>query len=93
MRKFIEKHMPYPMAAPETRQLRSARRRLIGALVAVAILTWLWPLAVSVSKLGAAALFAGLGAFVLVQGLFWARAKNAADDAYLFSGDGCDDDA
>ncbi len=83
MKAWFAKHMPAPMAAPETAELRAARIRLIVALVLLAAMSLFWSLIAGPLALG---LLAGLAVFILVEGLFWLRAKNAADDAYLMSG-------
>lgn len=83
MMKRVRDHLPVPMAAPETASLRAARRRLIAALAMLGVLTLGWPLAAGLMGSGALALFGGLLAFISVQGIFWVRAKNAADDAWL----------
>lgn len=80
MKAWLAKHMPAPMAAPETAELRTARIRLIAALVALGAFTLFWN---AIAGRFALSLVVGLAVFILVQGIFWLRAKNAADDAYL----------
>lgn len=82
MNPWLEKHMPAPMAAPETAELRTARIRLIVALVALGAMTAFWPVVAGRVALG---VFVGLAVFIAVQGIFWIRAKNTADDDYLMS--------
>lgn len=82
MNPWLDKHMPAPMAAPETAELRTARIRLIAALVALGAMTAFWPLIAGRVALG---LVVGLAVFIAVQGIFWMRAKNQADDDYLMS--------
>ncbi|EJL24258.1 hypothetical protein [Novosphingobium sp. AP12] len=82
MNPWLEKHMPAPMAAPETAALRAARVRLIVALVALGAMTAFWPVIAGRVALG---VFGGLAVFIAVQGIFWMRAKNTADDDYLMS--------
>ncbi|MGE4404356.1 hypothetical protein [Pseudomonas sp.] len=83
MKAWIAKHMPAPMAAPETAELRTARMRLITALVLLGAITLFWGVIGGRVALG---LVAGLAVFIVIQGGFWVRAKNAADDDYLMSG-------
>jgi fatty acid desaturase len=83
MKAWLAKHMPVPMAAPETAELRAARFRLIAAMLAIGVMTLFWsaiggPLALSV--------LVGLAVFICVQGFVWLRAKNIADDDHLMSG-------
>lgn len=82
MRAWLDKHMPAPMAAPETAELRTARIRLIAALVVLAVMTLFWTVIAGRVALG---VFVGLAVFIAVQGIFWMRAKNTADDDYLMS--------
>jgi hypothetical protein len=89
MKAWIDKHMPAPMAAPETAELRTARIRLIVALVVLGAMTLFWTAIAGRVALG---VFAGLAVFIVVQGIFWLRAKNTADDDYLMS-QMTDDDA
>lgn len=83
MKGWLAKHMPAPMAAPETAELRTARVRLIAALVALGAITLSWNI---IAGPVALSMVVGLGVFILIQGSFWLRAKNAADDAYLMRG-------
>jgi hypothetical protein len=73
MKAWLDKHMPAPMAAPETAELRTARVRLIVALVLLAALTAFWPVVAGRVALG---VVMGLAVFIAVQGIFWMRAKN-----------------
>jgi hypothetical protein len=82
MKAWLDKHMPAPMAAPETAELRTARIRLIVALVVLATMTLFWTIIAGRVALG---VIAGLAVFIAVQGIFWMRAKNTADDDYLMS--------
>lgn len=82
MNPWLDKHIPAPMAAPETAELRTARIRLIAALVALGAMTAFWPVIAGPVALG---VFVGLAVFIAVQGIFWVRAKNTADDDYLMS--------
>ncbi len=84
---WLRKRLPAPMAAPETPELRAARRRLIAGAGILAGLTLLWTPITRLIGGGAPALFAGLVVFLSIQGAFWFSAKNAADDAWLRSGD------
>ncbi len=87
MIEWLRKKLPAPMAAPETAQLRAARRRLIAGAGVLAILTLFWTPIARLIGAGAAAMFIGLVVFLAIQGAFWLSAKNAADDAWLLSGD------
>jgi hypothetical protein len=82
MKAWLDKHMPAPMAAPETAELRTARVRLIVALMLLAAMTLFWTVIAGRVALG---VIAGLAVFIVVQGIFWMRAKNTADDDYLMS--------
>jgi hypothetical protein len=82
MKAWLDKHMPAPMAAPETAELRTARVRLIVALVLLAAMTLFWTVIAGRVALG---VFVGLAVFIAVQGIYWMRAKNTADDDYLVS--------
>lgn len=84
---WLRKQLPAPMAAPETAELRGARRRLIAGASILAVLTLFWAPIVRLIGAGAPALFVGLVVFLAIQGAFWLSAKNAADDAWLRSGD------
>ncbi|WP_103727273.1 hypothetical protein [Novosphingobium sp. HII-3] len=85
MKAWLAKHMPAPMAAPETAELRAARIRLIAAVVLVGVMTLFWGPVAGVLGAGAFALLVGLVVFIAVQGSCWVSAKNAADDDYLMS--------
>lgn len=82
MNPWLDKHMPAPMAAPETAELRTARIRLIVALVALGAMTAFWP---AIAGRVAPGVVVGLAVFIAVQGIFWMRAKKQADDDYLMS--------
>ncbi len=84
---WLRNKLPAPMAAPETGELRSARRRLIAGATVLAVLTLFWTPIARLIGAGAPALFLGLVVFLAIQGAFWLSAKNAADDAWLLSGD------
>jgi len=88
---WLRKRLPVPMAAPETANLRAGRRRLIAAAGGLGALTLFWSTAARLLAGGAFALFVGLVVFIAVQGVLWARAKTAADDAWLASGEWRDD--
>ena len=75
---------PVPLAAPETKELRAARFRVIGACFVVAgALLFFSQLRQSIG-FAALPILAAAFAFMAVQGWAWARLKNAADDAWLF---------
>ncbi|WP_159979284.1 MULTISPECIES: hypothetical protein [unclassified Novosphingobium] len=82
MNPWLDKYMPAPMAAPETAELRTARVRLIVALVALGAMTAFWPAIAGRVALG---VVVGLAVFISIQGIFWMRAKNQADDDHLMS--------
>lgn len=84
---WLRTRLPVPLAAPETAALRAARRRLVAALMLLAMLTLFWNPAASLLGGGAFALFLALVVFTAFQGAFWISAKNAADDAWLLSGE------
>lgn len=80
LRDFI----PAPLAAPETRELRAARFRVIaGCIILAAILLFFGAMREAIGSLALPLLIA-VATFVAVQGWHWVRAKNAADDAWLF---------
>lgn len=88
---WLRKQLPAPMAAPETAELRGARRRLIAVACVLAVLTLFWTPIERLIGVGAPSLFVGLVVFLAIQGAFWLSAKNAADDTWLHSGDWRDD--
>lgn len=83
MKAWLTKHMPAPMAAPETGALRTARFRLIAAMVTLGVMTLFWS---AIAGPVALSMLVGLAVFIVVQGGIWIRAKNAADDDHLMSG-------
>ncbi|MGF7154781.1 hypothetical protein [Novosphingobium gossypii] len=87
MIEWLRKKLPAPMAAPETAELRGARRRLIAGGSILAALTLFWTPIARLIGAGAPALFLGLVVFLAIQGAFWLSAKNAADDAWLLYGE------
>lgn len=76
--------IPAPLAAPETRERRAARFRVIAGCAVLAItILFFGPLRALVGSL-ALALVVAVGTYVGIQGWLWVREKNAADDAWLF---------
>lgn len=76
--------VPAPLAAPETRTLRAARFRVIaGCVVLTAILLFFGALREAIGSL-ALPLCVAVATFLALQTSHWVRAKNAADDAWLF---------
>jgi len=75
--------LPAPMAAPETPEQRGRRWRLIGLLGAMAVVTWMAPTLLLVSRFGTALLWLGLALATLLQGTTWLTTKLRADAAWL----------
>lgn len=76
--------MPVPLAAPETAGLRRARYLTTGSCVLVAaIVLFFKPLH---AALGAFALpmLVAVATHSILQSWVWIKAKNAADDAWLY---------
>lgn len=84
---WLRERLPAPMAAPESAELRKGRCRLVAAATSLAALTLFWAPIARVSGVAAPALFVGLAVFIAIQSAFWISAKNAADDAWLLSGE------
>ncbi|MEL6621664.1 MAG: hypothetical protein AAFQ11_02175 [Pseudomonadota bacterium] len=76
--------MPVPLAAPETPDLRRARYRTVGSCVLMAALVLFFGSLRSAIGALALPLFVAAATYALVQGWLWLKAKNAADDAWLF---------
>jgi len=75
--------LPAPMAAPETTDQHRRRWRLIGLLGAMAVVTWMAPTLIEVSRFGTALLWLSLGLATLLQGTTWLTTKLRADAAWL----------
>ena len=76
--------VPAPLAAPEARERRAARYRVIAGCAVLAIMILFFgPLRALVGS-RALALFVAVGTYVGIQGWLWVQEKNAADDAWLF---------
>ena len=75
---------PVPLAAPQTRELRAARFRVIGACFVVAGALLFFGQLRQLSESAALPILAAAFTFIADQGWAWARLKNAADDAWLF---------
>ena len=82
---------PVPLAAPESRQLVAARKRVIWAGGALAVLVGFFPILHALAGVYAVAAVVAAGVFAAIQVPIWARAKNVADDEYLFRDRGGDD--
>ncbi len=81
---WIDKHLPAPMAAPETPRLRRLRLTLVVQLALLAILTAAWgPIAATAARTVAALAWVALAFASLIVGLQWLIAKIRADDAWL----------
>ena len=79
----IALHLPVPLAAPESVRLAAARRRVIGALLLLA-LTCLGAGVLSfINPLLPAVLALALLVFLAIQIPLWLRAKLRADHAWL----------
>ena len=76
--------MPVPLAAPETPVLRRARYRTIASCVLVATIVLFFGLLRSAIGSFALPLLVAGATYALVQGWLWLKAKDAADDAWLF---------
>jgi len=75
--------LPAPMAAPETPEQRGRRWRLIGLLGAMAVVTWMAPTMIEVSRFGTALLWLSLALTTLLQSTTWLTTKLRADAAWL----------
>lgn len=76
--------IPAPLAAPETREMKAARIRVLLGCVATAALIFFFAELRSACGFLALPMLASASVFTAVQGVFWLRTKNAADDAWLF---------
>lgn len=76
--------IPVPLAAPETSELRSARMRVIGSCVVVAMALLFFGQLRQLLGTAALPILVAAFTFTIVQGWAWAKLKNAADDAWLF---------
>jgi len=79
----IARHLPVPLAAPESPALGTARRRIIAALLALASIGLGAKGLSAFCPLLAAACFALLLTFLALQIPLWLRAKLRADHAWL----------
>ena len=82
-RERIAAQIPAPMAAPETREQRHRRWRLIGMLTAMAVVTLFAPSLIMISRCGTALLWLGLVLATLTQGATWLTTKLRTDAAWL----------
>lgn len=83
MRAHLARHLPVPLAAPESAALARARRRVIAALLLLA-LTCLGAGALSaISPLLPAVLVTSSLVFLALQIPLWLRVKLRADHAWL----------
>lgn len=76
-------HLPVPLAAPESAGLAGARRRVIGALLLLALTCLGAGELRTISPLLPAVLALALLIFLAVQIPLWLRAKLRADHAWL----------
>ena len=76
--------IPVPLAAPETRELRGARFRVIASCIFCALALLFFGQLRQLIGSGALPILATAFTFMAVQGWAWAKLKNAADDAWLF---------
>lgn len=83
LRTRIAIHLPVPLAAPESAELAAARRRVIAALLLLA-LTCVGAEALSaLSPVIAPFLVVALLTFLAIQTPLWLRAKARADNEWL----------
>jgi len=76
--------MPVPLAAPETARLRRARYFTMGSCVLVATFVLFFePLHAALGSFALSVLVAAV-TYSIVQSWLWIKAKNAADDAWLY---------
>jgi hypothetical protein len=76
--------MPVPLAAPETARLRRARYLTMGSCVLVAtFVLFLEPLHAALGSFALPVLVAAV-TYSIVQSWLWIKAKNAADDTWLY---------
>lgn len=76
--------LPAPLAAPETPELRRARYRSLAGCVLAAVMFWFFGAMRDALGVAALALVVAVTTYACIQLLLWVRAKNAADDAWLF---------
>lgn len=76
--------IPVPLAAPETKELRAARFRVIAACLVFAVALLFFGQLRQLIGSGALPILVAAFTFLAVQGWVWTRLKNAADDAWLF---------
>lgn len=79
----IAHHLPAPLAAPESVRLAAARRRVIGALLLLALTCLRTGELRAISPLLPAVVGLALLVFLAVQIPLWLRAKLRADHAWL----------
>lgn len=75
--------MPVPLAAPESGALRRMRLSILMTLVLLGAICLFWQDVISVCGIFAAALVAGLFAYLAVIVPVWLTVKKRADDAWL----------
>ncbi|MEM6409968.1 MAG: hypothetical protein AAF683_00365 [Pseudomonadota bacterium] len=76
--------IPVPLAAPETPELRRARFRVVLSCVCLgALFLFFGALRSSIGSF-ALPLLVSVATYAALQGWFWLKAKNEADDAWLF---------
>lgn len=79
----IVHHLPVPLAAPESVRLAAARRRVIGALLLLALTCLGAGELRAISPLLPAVVALALLVFLAIQIPLWLRAKLRADHAWL----------
>lgn len=79
----IARHLPVPLAAPESMALAAARRRVIGALLLLALTCLGAGVLSAISPLLPAVLALALLVYLAIQLPLWLRAKLRADHAWL----------
>lgn len=87
----IKEFAPVPLAAPETKDLRGARFRVVAASVLFAAVCLFFGPFREIAGRFALPTASALLAFLAVQVPLWVRAKNRADDHFLMNGCGRDE--
>lgn len=82
-RAHLARHLPVPLAAPESAALAAARRRVIGALLLLALTCFGAGALSAISPLLPAVLSVVLLVFLAIQIPLWLRVKLRADHAWL----------
>lgn len=81
---WLSDMMPVPLAAPETAGLRRARYLTMGSCVLVTTFVLFFELLHAALGSFALPVLVAAATYSIVQGWFWIKTKNAADDVWLY---------